>query len=81
MKTIQYFLLLFFVLFSIQCSDDIDDVVESPAHDFVWKGLNLYYLWQTDSPDLSDDKFENQQLLNSYYKSFNSPDDLFYHLL
>lgn len=80
MKVIKYLLLLILGLFFVQCSDDLDDVIENPAHDFVWKGLNLYYLWQKDSPDLADDKYNNQALLNDFYRGFESPENLFSHL-
>jgi C-terminal processing protease CtpA/Prc len=80
MKTIKYSLFFLLIILSIQCTDDLDDVIENPAHDFVWKGLNLYYLWQKDSPDLADNKFENQALLNDFYRNFYAPENLFNHL-
>lgn len=48
--------------------------------DFVWKGMNLYYLWQEDVPDLSDDRFANQTELNAYLSQNNEPITLFNHL-
>jgi carboxyl-terminal processing protease len=80
MKTLNFLLLLVSISISFNCSDDLDDIIENPAHDFVWKGLNLYYYWQANSPDLSDDKFDNQLILNQFYKGFSAPENLFNHL-
>lgn len=80
MKTIKYLLFLIIIVVSYNCSDDLDDVIENPAHDFVWKGLNLYYYWQGNSPDLADNKFDNQAILNEFYRGFPAPENLFNHL-
>jgi C-terminal processing protease CtpA/Prc len=45
--------------------------------DFVWKGMNLYYLWQEDVPDLDDDRFANQPELNDFLVGFETPESLF----
>jgi C-terminal processing protease CtpA/Prc len=45
--------------------------------DFVWKGMNLYYLWQADVPDLADDRFANQTQLNTFLEPFANPTDEF----
>ncbi|TDW47359.1 C-terminal processing protease CtpA/Prc [Flavobacterium sp. 270] len=85
MKTILRSLLLIFLLaFSLQSCEDQDDV-DSPAdlqiNDFIWKGLNQYYLWQADVPNLADDRFTNQDGLNSFLKGYSTPEDLFQDLL
>jgi len=86
MKTIlKSFLLLFLLAFSLYSCEDQDDV-EAPAslqvNDFVWKGLNQYYLWQADVPNLSDDRFNNnQEALNSFLRGYSKPEDLFEDLL
>lgn len=80
-KTFQYLILLSIPLFVFQsCSDDLDDK-KVPVQDFIWKGLNLYYLWQEDVPDLSDNKFATQQDLNLYLTRFSDPVELFNSLL
>jgi len=48
---------------------------------FVWKGLNLYYLWQADVPNLSDSRFANQSDLNQFLYSYSDPKNLFQNLL
>lgn len=66
--------------FAIQGCDDLDDT-DVPVYDFVWKGMNLYYLWKDEVPALSDNRFESQGELNSYLQGFSSPEDLFSSLL
>jgi len=74
-------LLLFFVI-PFGCSDMDDNAVPSSLEvkDFVWKGMNLYYLWQADVADLADDRFANQTELNTFFTTFANPTDLFNHL-
>lgn len=61
------------------CSDIDDNAVPTSLEikDFVWKGMNLYYLWQADVPDLADNRFANQSQLNTFLEPFSSPNDLF----
>jgi carboxyl-terminal processing protease len=87
MKPIFKYLLSFaFALFAlISCqNEDQDDVAPTlniEVQNFVWKGLNLYYLWQADVPNLSDTKFKNQTELNSFLTGYPKPEDLFKSLL
>ena len=82
MKTIlKSVLLLFLLAYSLQSCEDQDDVA-APADlqvkDFIWKGLNQYYLWQADVPNLADDRFNNnQEALNSFLRGYSQPEDLF----
>ena len=85
MKTILKSLLLIFLLaFALQSCEDQDDVA-APAdlqvNDFVWKGLNQFYLWQADVPNLADDRFNSQESLNSFLGGYAKPEDLFQDLL
>jgi len=66
--------------FAFQACEDMDDNAV-PVNDFIWKGLNLYYLWKADVPALADDRFSNQGELNSYLEGFSSPEALFESLL
>lgn len=72
---------MFFPLLN-SCEDNDDNLVPSEleVNDFVWKGLNLYYLWQADVPDLADNRFSNQSELNAFLKTYDSPTTLFNHL-
>ena len=65
---------------ALQSCEDQDDTAV-PVNDFIWKGLNLYYLWQADVPNLADDKFSDQVQLNRFVGSYPSPEDLFESLL
>jgi len=84
-KTLSLAILLFFGAFTFfSCQDDYDDI-EVPdnlkVNDFVWKGLNLYYYWQADVPNLSDNKFNNQGELNGFLSNYSTPESLFSDLL
>ena len=42
-------LLLFIATFALQSCQDNDDIPPTSSleiQDFIWKGMNLYYLWQ-----------------------------------
>lgn len=67
-------------MFIFQSCEDQDDTAV-PVNDFIWKGLNAYYLWQQNVPDLADSRFANQGELNNYLKSYGSPEQLFNHLI
>ena len=79
-KTFQFTLLLFLAIFTLQSCQDNDDVAATPTlevQDFIWKGLNQYYLWQADVPNLGDNRFANQDALNTFLSGYPVPEDLF----
>ena len=64
------------------CEKDDNEVpTDLEVNNFVWKGLNLYYLWQADVPNLSDSRFADQQDLNSFLYGYSDPSELFQRLL
>lgn len=69
-----------FVLISCDDHDDLKVPREIEVQDFIWKGMNLYYLWQPDVVDLADDRFSGQPQLNDYLSQFANPRDLFQQL-
>jgi C-terminal processing protease CtpA/Prc len=79
--TLKYLLLFFVSLFVLQGCQDNDDTSLVPANlavqDFIWKGLNQYYLWQADVPNLSDDRFASQAQLNVFLAGYPVPENLF----
>ncbi|WP_281322516.1 S41 family peptidase [Flavobacterium aestivum] len=81
MKTsFKIILLLFIAFFTLQSCEDMDDVAAPEnleVNDFIWKGLNLYYLWQADVPDLADNRFANQADLNAFLRGYPTPEALF----
>jgi hypothetical protein len=68
MKPTLKFAALLFSSFSLQGCEDMDDTapINLEVQDFIWKGLNQYYLWQPDVPNLSDDRFASQNKLNTF---------------
>ncbi|CAM1343616.1 S41 family peptidase [Tenacibaculum amylolyticum] len=74
-------LLLLVSTFFIGCSKTEDIPQDIEINDFVWGGLNAYYKWQGEVPDLSDRRFSNREQLNSYLSGFATPNDLFNSLI
>jgi C-terminal processing protease CtpA/Prc len=71
---------LIFSLLTLQSCEDMDDKPVPSAleiKDFIWKGLNLYYLWQADQPKLADDLFATQRDLNIFLEEYETPEALF----
>lgn len=71
---------MMFSLLIFQSCEDIDDKPvpsELEVKDFIWKGLNLYYLWQADQPKLADDLFATQRDLNTFLEGYETPEALF----
>lgn len=70
------------------CFEDLDDnlVANSDINDFVWKGMNAYYLYNENVPDLSndrfgingiDDRFDKTEEYAEYLDGFATSEDLF----
>ena len=59
------------------------------VRDFIWKGLNEYYLWQPEVTNLQDNRFgglaktnaEKNTNYKNFLRSFSSNEELFYSLL
>lgn len=82
MKKIVPAVLIAICLFFISCTKDDNTVPQNlEVNDFIWKGLNLYYFWQEDVPDLADDRFANQNELNDFLATYVDPENLFDNLL
>jgi carboxyl-terminal processing protease len=80
--TISLFVII--VLFTScekQKSYSIESTINDDINYFIWQGLNTYYLWQKDVPDLADDRFANLDDLYNYYSSYPSPEAVFESLL
>lgn len=71
-------------LFS-SCFQDEDDSIRvasaSEIQDFVYRGLNYFYLYKADTPELADDYFENQSAIEDFIRSYSSPESLFDYLI
>ncbi|MDD5150813.1 MAG: S41 family peptidase [Flavobacterium sp.] len=86
MKTkLKIVILLFLAFFTFQSCHDNDDVSTVPdnleVQNFIWNGLNLYYLWQADVPNLADDRFATQTQMNDFLSGYPVPENLFESLL
>jgi carboxyl-terminal processing protease len=76
----KFTLLLFIATFTLQSCQDNDDIAPPASleiQDFIWKGMNQYYLWQADVPNLADDRFADQTALNSFLREYSVPEELF----
>ena len=82
MKIFRLFIILLTIpLLFTGCFEDLDD---NPAtikdlNDFVWSGLNTYYLYKDNVPDLANNRFSEGEY-DAYLNSFNSPEALFNNL-
>ena len=62
----------------LNCSNKISSIpADIEINDFVWKGMNAYYYWQSDVPNLGDRRFSNQSEINNFSASFATPEDIF----
>jgi hypothetical protein len=59
----------------------IDPTTDDDINYFIWKGLNLYYLWQKEVPDLADNRFTSFDDLYTHFRGFSEPQDVFESLL
>ena len=83
------FLLLLLTLTVTSCFEDNDDNIilsESSVNDFIWKGMNEFYVFGDNVPDLSNDRFglngeDNRYETTSeyldYLVGFSTPEDIF----
>ncbi|GAA4961060.1 S41 family peptidase [Algibacter aquimarinus] len=84
MRKLKALLLILIVSVStIGCFNDNDDdtVSANEINDFVWKGMNLFYLYKENIPNLANDRFTNNSDYADYLNSFSSPENLFESLI
>ncbi|NNE33166.1 MAG: peptidase S41 [Winogradskyella sp.] len=60
---------------------DDNAISTSEIKDFVWKGMNTYYLYKSEIPDLANNRFSTNDEYVNYLNSFTSPENLFGSLL
>jgi C-terminal processing protease CtpA/Prc len=76
---------------SISCEDTNNFVEENPdgnvevklndpINDFIWKGLNSWYNWQSESVDLADTKDDVADDYHTFLNGYNDYRDLMYNL-
>ncbi|QMU65410.1 MAG: peptidase S41 [Flavobacteriaceae bacterium] len=84
MKSLKVFIYAFILLCSFSlsnCTKSESIPADLEVNDFVWKGLNTYYFWQDQIPDLSDIRFSSQSQLNNFLSTHDTPNSLFFSLL
>ena len=86
MRNVRITLVLMSLCFvATSCQDDFDDVVIQAntlkIQDFVWKAMNVFYLYKSDVPDLADDRFTSNEDFTQFLNSFDAPESLFNNLL
>lgn len=79
------------VVFSINTScyedkdDNIDNIIDeteiNEINDFVYKAMNIFYLYKDEIPNLADNRFETEKAYKDYINGFEKPEDLFESLL
>lgn len=85
-----YKLILIALMFggiSTSCSDDADDIGPTPpvpgearnlvVENFIYRGLNEFYLYKADIPELADGYYASQADRNDFLDNFETPKDLF----
>ena len=84
-KYFKYLIIIIFSLIFVTGCTDQDDNLSVPQEfqiqNFIYKGLNLYYLWYADVPELADNAFSTQPQLNAFLATKGSPENLFQDLL
>lgn len=63
------------------CFKDMDDTLHTASsldiQNFIYRGLNYYYLYKTDTPQLANDAFATNAEKETFLRGFSSPEDLF----
>ncbi|WP_242132004.1 S41 family peptidase [Aestuariivivens marinum] len=76
-------LLLCLSIITYGCFEDNDDntISANQINDFVWKGMNLFYLYKDNIPNLANDRFSSDGEYADYLNSYSKPEDLFESLI
>ncbi|WP_164975197.1 S41 family peptidase [Lutibacter sp. HS1-25] len=91
MKKLSYLIAAFLIIgiTVVSCNkDDNDDkrgddvdFSEVEVQNFIWKGLNTYYLWKDNVPNLNNSKDNNDASYLNLLSSKTNPDDFFESLI
>ncbi len=76
-----YILLLTLTIISCKKQTYQVDSQKMEVNDFIWKGLNTFYLWKDEVPNLSDQAFNSQSELNAYLDNFDDSENFFESLI
>jgi len=89
MKRTLYKKFLPFLLIAVAlisgCAKEEDPIIPIPeateVNSFIYNGLQDYYLWNGNIPELSDAKYEKKDSLNAFLNTYTDPQELFTSLL
>ncbi|NNG10959.1 MAG: carboxyl-terminal protease [Arenibacter sp.] len=66
----------------LSCSDKDDNAFlypkETTVQNFMWQGLNQWYFWQADAPNLGDERFTTNEEYVAYLEKYPDPEEFFY---
>ena len=78
---------LFILIASLSCSKDdelsvpktVDPLPSAnvPVQNFMWKAMNFWYFWQSNVPDLGDNRFSNSESYTEFLQSVEEPGAFF----
>ncbi|MBT8256073.1 MAG: peptidase S41 [Bacteroidia bacterium] len=81
MKKTYFLLALFVSTLFISCFEDLDDSLQPAStleiQQFIWRGLNFYYLYKADTQELANDAFATESELQTFLGTFDTPESLF----
>ncbi len=84
MKILKYISVLLVCLpILLSCAEDNDDKFASDTvvNNFIYRGMNAFYLYKPEIPVLANDRFATVADLENFHAQFNSPEDFFNSLL
>ena len=88
-KILNLWMLMTVLFLGWSCNDDDDGpgTTQPPTQesieiqDYIWGGLNIFYLWQPNVADLADDRFSSEEEYINFLSSEPVPEDFFESLL
>lgn len=81
-RQVLVMIVVFLIPLSACKKNDGNDIECSEIDTFIWKGLNQYYLWVDQVPDLRDAKFKNENELCQFLNLYNgNHEEVFNNLL
>lgn len=85
MRSKVFIPLLAISIIFVSCFEDMDDNLHTAStqdiQNFIYRGLNYYYLYKADTPELANDAFASDGERNNFLNKFDSPESLFEYLL
>lgn len=83
--TTHILLLICLGVITTSCFNDNDDVIRPSSSldikSFIHRGMNFWYLYKEDVPDLANDRFSSNEELESFLNGFDAPEELFEHFV